>query len=466
MKLYAAHLNFRSLATELGVPASFPSTVLQEAMQAHDRCADMRRDAREIPFVTIDPPGSMDLDQAVCIEARTEEAGFAVYYAIADVAAFVEPGGAVEAESIARGQTIYFPDEPARLHPQILSEDRASLLPDVDRPAVLWTIFLDSTGEVEHFSVERVLIRSRQRFTYEQTHADLCHGRLHSSIALLPVVGRLRQASSLRRKAINLRLPAQRVEENSDGSFHLEIEPRYEMADYNSEISLLAGMCAGQLMADAGIGFLRTLPDATSESEQSFRRAVSALGFSLEEQSISEFLLGVDADTPTGMAVMRLAQKLLRGANYAWLGQDEAKIHAGIGGFYAHVTAPLRRLIDRFATEVCLALCNDSAVPDWVIDRVTAVKASMRQSSQLAARVDRAVLDLTEAHVLAPWAGENFPAAVLGVNSDGDTASIFVSDPPVFSTCQGNPPVGKEAIVTLIEADPHQPRVEFAWPAD
>ena len=146
MKLYAAPLNFRGLAEEFDVPTDFTPELHAEAAAATDRFAEKRRDARGIPLVTIDPVGSKDLDQAVYLE-RTA-GGYRVLYAIADVAAFIEPGSALESESLRRGQTIYLPDEPARLHPPELSEGDASLLPDVDRPAVLWTFDLDDAGEV------------------------------------------------------------------------------------------------------------------------------------------------------------------------------------------------------------------------------------------------------------------------------------------------------------------------------
>lgn len=100
MKLYAAPLDFRAIAEEFSVPTDFPPEVSAQAAAAQDRYADQRRDARDIPFVTIDPAGSMDLDQAVFIEAR--DGGYRVLYAIADVAAFIEPGSALEEESQAR----------------------------------------------------------------------------------------------------------------------------------------------------------------------------------------------------------------------------------------------------------------------------------------------------------------------------------------------------------------------------
>lgn len=120
MKLYAAALDFDPVAHEFNVLRDFPIPLHEEAAQAHDRFAAEREDLREIPFVTLDPLGSRDLDQAVYIEKTP--AGFRVHYAIADVAAFIVPGGGLEEASIQRGQTIYLPDAPARLHPEELSE--------------------------------------------------------------------------------------------------------------------------------------------------------------------------------------------------------------------------------------------------------------------------------------------------------------------------------------------------------
>lgn len=462
MKLYAAPLNFRAIAREFSVPTDFAPQVLAEAAQLEDRFAATRIDARSLPLVTIDPAGSRDLDQAVHIASR-EGSGYTVSYAIADVAAFVEPGSAVKDESLHRGQTIYLPDEPARLHPPALSEDAASLLPDVDRPAVLWTFELDHDGEVEHAHVERALVRSVARLDYEGVHADFAAGDVHPSIALLPEVGRLRQRSSLRRKAINLRLPSVRVVGEED-TFELFIEPRHPVMDYNSEISLMTGMVAGRMMVDAGVGFLRTLGPATAAAEAEFRREAANLGYAVAGD-IGEFLAGIDADTPRGMAMMREAQKLLRGAGYADLGEKDPEVHAGIGGYYSHVTAPLRRLIDRYATEVCLAICAGEEIPEWVHEDAPRVLKTMGRTSQLAHTVDRACLNLTEATVLAPWVGHNFHGVTLQVN-DADEARIFVADPPVLAPSHGAPGEGTETQFSLVRADVAAREVGFAWPAD
>ena len=327
---------------------------------------------------------------------------------------------------------------------------------------MLWTFDLDGEGEVESAHVERALVHSVARLDYEGVHASLADGSVHPSIALLPEVGRLRQQSSLRRHAINLRVPSVRVARDGD-AYELAIEPRHPIMDYNSEISLLTGMVAGQMMVEAGVGFLRTLGPASAESEAEFRLEARNLGFDVTGD-IGEFLAGVDADTPHGMAVMREAQRLLRGSGYVDLSKDAPEVHAGIGGYYAHVTAPLRRLIDRFATEVCLAICAGTPISEWVTRDAARMLKTMGRSSQLANTVEKACLHLTEATVLEPWVGHNFDGVTL--KSGEEQSRVFIVDPPVLAPSAGAPEEGVSTKFSLVHADTDAREVGFAWPAD
>lgn len=463
MKLYATDLDFAAIAREFELPTAFPEDVLAEAAAATDAFAVQREDHRHIPFVTIDPASSMDLDQAVNIEKT--DAGYLVHYAIADVAAFVPDGGPTYEESLRRGQTIYLPDEPVRLHPPALSEDKASLLPGQDRPAVLWSISLDDVGQVTAVELRRTMVRSRARFSYEQAQADADAGRLHPAITHLPEVGRLRRESPDRNGAITLNVPSQTVEKNGDGSYQLIIEPRLAMMDANSEISLLAGMCAARMMVEAGVGVLRGMHAAGEDAEAEFWREAGALGFDSHGASIGRFLAGLHGDNPREMAVMRDAQKLLRGAEYVNISAGELVGHAGVvgaaGGHYAHVTAPLRRLVDRFATEVCLSIATGQSVPPWVSRDLNAVIETMAWSAKLASSVNRACLDLCEAVVLAPKVGEEFDAVVLSADANQERSTVFIESPPVFAECAGPLTEGQTARVRLVAADVGERLVEF-----
>lgn len=150
-------------------PRRLPLQVLVEAEHAAKSPRLPSHDATDIPLFTIDPPASTDLDQAMHLSRRPGDGGhggYRVRYAIADVAAFVTPGGALDAEVHRRVTTLYFPDGKVPLHPACLSEGAASLLPDHTCPAVLWTLDLDADGRTETVDVRRALVRSRAKLNY------------------------------------------------------------------------------------------------------------------------------------------------------------------------------------------------------------------------------------------------------------------------------------------------------------
>ena len=328
-------IDFGVVRAEFDLPGAFSAAAQADAENAVDRFGAGRVDETGIAFVTIDPPGSMDLDQAVHIEKTST--GYVVHYAIADVAAVVTPGGALDIETRKRGQTFYLPDGSVPLHPRALSEGSASLLPDVVRPAALWRIELDAQAEPTSWQVKRALVKSVARLDYSTVQRDADAGTLHPSIALLPEFGRLRSVSAVARGAIELKLPEQSVvrdqsEDESSARWRIELEPRTEADDWNAEVSLLTGMCAGRMMIDAGIGLLRTLPPAEESAVRTLRRTAVALGITWPEgQSVGQILAGLDSNEPSTMALMSVAPSLLRGADYAAFDGrlPELTVHAG-----------------------------------------------------------------------------------------------------------------------------------------
>lgn len=459
----APTIDFAAVRAEFGLDDTYPADAVAEARAASDRAAGTRDDRTDLPLVTIDPPGSMDLDQALHLE-RTP-GGFVVHYAIADVYAVVEPGGALEAESVRRGQTFYLPDGSVPLHPRELSEGSASLLPDATRPAVLWRIETDAEARPVTVSVRRALVRSVARFDYAGVQRDVDAGTLHPSIAALPDFGRLRQRAAVDRGAIELRLPEQDVARDGDG-WRLSVQPRTDVDDWNSHVSLLTGMCAARLMLDAGIGLLRTLPPADDGAVAALRRTAAALGVPWPaDVPVGVFLSRLDANDPATLVLMSEAPTLLRGASYAAFdgALPEVTVHGAIGAPYAHVTAPLRRLSDRYATEVCLAVSAGTDVPDHVRQMLPSLPKAMSSSDSVAGKVARTCVDLAEAVMLAPRVGELFDATVLSGATDRRDATVFVPSETVIAFCEGGPAEGHRVPVRLSLADPEARKVRFTY---
>ncbi|EID77230.1 MULTISPECIES: RNB domain-containing ribonuclease [Rhodococcus] len=464
-RFVARGIDFGTVRTEFHLPEGYPPAAVAQARAASDRYASEREDRTDLAFVTIDPPDSLDLDQALHLE-RTQ-VGFVLHYAIADVGAVVEPGGVLDVETRKRGQTFYLPDGKVPLHPKELSEGSASLLPDEDRPAVVWRIELDESATPLSCTVSRATVRSVARLDYAGVQADSEAGRLHPSIASLPEFGRLRTAAAVARGAIELRLPEQEVVPDGDG-WRVDLAPRTEADDWNAEVSLLTGMCAADMMLDAKVGLLRTLPPAGPDAVAALRRTASALGIDWPESvGVGELLARLDPNSASTLVLMTEAPSLLRGADYAAFdgALPELTTHAAIGAPYAHVTAPLRRLSDRYSTEVCLAVTAGTPVPSWARDALGSMPEIMVGSDSLASKIDRACIDLTEATVLADRVGETFDATVLRSRNGKRTADVFVPSVSVMAKCVGDPAEGEQVKIRLVSADVAKRTVEFGYPA-
>jgi exoribonuclease R len=444
-----------AIRDEHEVPGEFPADALREAEEAARAPHPEREDRREVALFTIDPPGSMDLDQAMALERRPG-GGYRIRYAIADVGAFVKPGGALDAEAHRRVMTRYLPDGNAPLHPRVLSEGAASLLPGEDRPAVLWAIELDGEGERTSLDVRRALVRSRERLDYPT--ADVT--RDDERVELLREIGGLLQERERARGAISLPIPEQEVVVR-DGGYALAYRGPLPIEDANAQISLLTGMCAAELMLEAGVGVLRTLPAPEEKQIERLRRVAAALGIdSPREERPGDLVRRLDPLRPRDAAFLEEAASLLRGAGYASFdGSPPAGAwHGGLAAPYAHVTAPLRRLVDRYAAEACLA----AAPPAWLLEALPRLPEEMAAGGRAAAAIERASVDLVEALLLEGRVGERFDA--MAIDRMGDAAvEVQLADPAVRARCEGaGLEPGRELTVRLVEADPRRRVVRFA----
>lgn len=199
-----------ALRREMGIGEEFLAEVTRAAAEAARAPAEPAEDRTDLELITVDPPGARDLDQALHIE-RTR-GGFVVSYAIADMAAFVAPGGPVDAEAERRGLTLYAPDRRVPLHPPVLGEGAASLLPGQERPAALWTIRLDEHGQTCDATVVRAWVRSRDQLSYATAQAEIDAGAPRPTLGLLAEVGRWREQREIERGGVSLPLPEQEVD--------------------------------------------------------------------------------------------------------------------------------------------------------------------------------------------------------------------------------------------------------------
>lgn len=450
---------FERIREQFEIPKQFPAEVQAAAEQAAKRAvaAAGRADLRALEFFTVDPEGSRDLDQAMQLERRGQ--GYRVRYAIADVAEYVERGGAVEREAWARGETVYCPDLRIPLYPQVLSENAASLLPGVDRPAVVFTIDLDEIGEQTAVSVQRAMVRSRHQFDYAGLRGE------HA--ALLKQIGELRQALEIARGGLQLQVPEQTIvhdPKNPDG-YRLQLEQRAPSEDWNAQISLLAGIAAAGIMVSHHVGLLRTMEGVDDYRLAAFRRGAAALQVPWPAgMSYPDFARSLDPAKPREAALLTEARGVMGHAGYTAF--DGAvpphPEHAALATTYAHSTAPMRRLADRYVLDLLVELCAGTKPSPAEVETLTRLPDAMAQAAARAGQLERALVDEVEVRLLEHRVGETFSAAVTDVDKRG--AHIWIADPLVRARVHSDPAPtpGSVVKVVLVRADPVSHSLQFA----
>ncbi|MCO7204450.1 RNB domain-containing ribonuclease [Microbacterium sp. CnD16-F] len=454
-----------ALRERFDLPGAFPAEVQAAAERAArevpvSASAELD-DLRGIPFLTIDPEGSTDLDQAVHLE-RTADGGGILHYAIADVPAFVPMGGAVDAEARRRGQTVYAPDGRIPLHPAVLSEDAASLLPDRDRRAFVWRFELDAGARPAAVTLARGVIRSRAQWSYVDAQAALGRGDAPETIQHLVWFGDERARRESERGGASLNLPEIRVVATPEG-YDLQADEGVPLEDANAQVSLLTGMAAAEIMLAGKVGILRTMPPASEEDVAAFRAQTVGLGVPWHpDVPYGDYLRDLPR-TPVGRAIREQAAGLFRGAGYTVLDGEVPDLvtQAALAAPYAHTTAPLRRLVDRWSLLVCHALANGEEVPAEVRGSLTELPEAMERSSRVASQVDAAAIEHVAAAVLRGREGEVFDAVVLRRRENGGRVALTV--PPLETTVAGvDAEPGATIRVRLVAADVASGKVEFA----
>jgi len=460
------------LADQLELPGDFPPEALAEAnrlAQSGPIDTSPRADMTDLEFVTIDPPGANDLDQALLIEPHGT--GFRVYYAIVDLAAWVAPGGAIDAEARLRGQTYYAPQTRLPLHPTAVSEAAASLLAQGSgRPANVWRMDLDADGAINGFDVTRALVKSRAQLDYPGAQKQIESGTAPQTLMLLREVGQLRLAQEAARGGVSLNLPEQEVIVRGH-KWQLAFRSLAPVEQWNAQISLLTGYCAARMMRRAGVGLLRTLPPVTNTCIDLLHHIASTLGLDWPGTTgYAEFVRGLDPTRPDDQAMMNACTMLFRGAGYTVIGSAEDSgdmPHGALASEYAHITAPLRRLVDRFTGTICVSLSAGKPVPDWVLDGLDALPKIMQVSDRRAKAFERGVVALTEALTLSGRVGLKFMGVVIEIDPrDPKRGIASLPSLAVEAPVQSSDPLtlGTEAMMTLVKADARRGVVEFELP--
>lgn len=434
------------------VPGAFPPAVQAAAEAAAQRVPREHVNRTAMPFVTLDPASSTDLDQAFTIEPAG--ADLLLHYAIADVPWFVGDGDPVDAEAWIRGETMYLPDGKAGLYPPVLAERAASLLPDGDRPAFVFTTRVAPDGSVRLQGVERAMIRSRAKLAYDSVAAaDLPAG-------FAELAGRIGAAEDAR-GAARVDPPEQEVERDADGHFILRLRPQLPSETQNAALSLATNLAVADALHAAGTGLFRVMAGPDERAVARLRHTAAAFGLNWpREASLEQFERTLDSRDPRAQAFMLAIRKAGNGASYVPFQPGVKPWHAAMAATYCHMTAPLRRLADRYVIRAAFAVANGQPVPAVVDEAFTRLPAVMARAEARSGQIERAVIDLAETATLSGREEETFAAVVTDLGQNG--ARIQLCDLPVVARVSAHAVLpGASVRVRLDGADPDRRELRF-----
>jgi exoribonuclease R len=442
-----------AIRAQFQLPSGFAPGVEAAAATAAAQALSSHVDRTDVPFVTLDPLSSTDLDQAFAIEPSGSD--LILRYAIADVGWFVPDGGPIDVEAWARGETIYMPDAKISLYPAALSEGAASLLPDGNRPAVVFTVRVASDGAVRLDGAERAIVRSRAKLAYATVRPE-------DLPAAFTDLSRRIQLAEQARGASRVDPPQQEVVEQPDGGFALQFRPMSAAEQSNAAMSLAANLAIADALFAHGTGLFRVMPEPDARAIRRLRHSARALGVAWpDDVKLEDLERGLDPNDARQAAFMLAVRRAGTHASYAPFRPGERPWHSAMRATYVHATAPLRRLADRYVIEAALAVANGRSVPDGVTAAFDRLPDVMNRADARAAQVDSAVLELAEAVVLAGDVGQVFEGRVTDIDERG--ARVQLCDPAVITRVPaGSLEIGVPARLRLEQSDPARRLTRFS----
>lgn len=419
-----------------GIPHVFKPDTLAEAEAAVPATVSGRLDWRRLPLVTLDPPDAKDHDDAVHAEADADPAnrgGFILTVAIADVAAYVRPGSALDREAAERGNSAYFPDRVVPMLPERISNDLCSLRPNEDRPALAVRMVLGADGRKTSHTFHRVMMRSAARLAYAQAQAAIDGATDDVTGPLLePVLRPLYAAYDALKRArdergpLDLDLPERKILVKEDGTVDRVIVPeRLDAHRLIEECMILANVAAAETLEAKRTPLVYRVHDSPSlEKIAGLREMLTTLGITLakaQDLRPANFnaILKRVADTPQALLVNEVVLRSQAQAEYA----AENYGHFGLNlRRYAHFTSPIRRYADLVVHRAlirALDLGEDGLPAGATRAALGEIAAAISVTERRAMAAERETADRLIAHFLSDQIGATFEGRVSGVTKSG-----------------------------------------------
>ena len=414
-----------------GIPDDFPDEVIAEADAKKPAGLKGREDLRDMPLVTIDPSDARDHDDACFAHADDDpknSGGHVVWVAIADVAAYVTPGSALDREARKRGNSTYFPDRVVPMLPDRLSGDLCSLHEGVPRACIAVRMQLSAGGELVGHRFVRGLMRSAASLNYEEVQEavdgapnDKVGPLMEEVVAPLYAAYQAARQAREKRQPLDLDLPERRIVLSDEGEVHsVAFKDRLDAHRLIEEFMILANVAAAETLKAKGQPLLfRVHEEPTAEKLEGLRETAQTAGFNLAKgQVLHTRHLNQLLNAAAGSEFAELINlSTLRSMTQAYYNAENFG-HFGLSlKSYAHFTSPIRRYADLIVHRALVAAHGwgkDGLSPEDIAELdATAVQISDTERRSMMA--ERDTTDRYLAAYLSDRVGSTFTGRISGI---------------------------------------------------
>ncbi|WP_332763675.1 ribonuclease R [Phenylobacterium sp.] len=418
-----------------GIPTGFTQAAEAEAEVAQPPTLSGREDLRDVPLLTIDPPDARDHDDAVYAEPDTDpknEDGWIVWVAIADVAAYVRPGSALDREAHDKGNSVYFPDRVEPMLPERLSAGLCSLRQGENRACVAVRMVFGRDGRKRSHKFVRGLMRSAAKLSYEQAQRAIDgFPDDHTNPLLEPVLKPLWAAyhtmlkGRIARSPLAIESSERKIVISAEGEItSITARPSLEAHRLIEEMMVQANVCAAETLEQKKSPLIYRIHDTPSQEKvQSLAEFLQTLGINWakgEAPRTDRFnkLLVETREGPHAQIVNEVVLRTQMQAIYA----TENIGHFGLNlDRYAHFTSPIRRYADLIVHRALIKALGLGS--DGLTDRdIAQMKDTAERITFAERRAMAAERDATDRYVaafLSDRIGATFTGRITGVTRFG-----------------------------------------------